>query len=166
MRSLWNCYDKMEFFFTNVMFARLFQNMKNGPMCKEKWQSIVRDFKNFFDHMSRTWHKQKILISMNLQHKVLVHLPNFFNKNVIDVVLELFWKNQSTFCSWSHEWSHERQKWCNRYDWFKETSWRINCAYEPQVHNCESQVDHSHGLQANPPQVDEDFLFQNYDASN
>ncbi len=30
------------------MAIGLFQNMKNGPMCREEWGSIVRDFKNFF----------------------------------------------------------------------------------------------------------------------
>ncbi len=156
----------MEKIFTNVIVVGLFQNMKNGPMCKEKWGSIVRDFKNFFDYMSRTWHKQRILVSMCLQDKVPLHLPKFFNKNIIDVVLELFWENQSKSCSWSQEWPHERYKWYNIFDWFKETSWRINCANGQQVHNCESQVDHNHGLQANSPQVDDDFLFQNYDSSN
>jgi len=45
---------KWNFFFTNVMVVGLFQNMKNGPISKEKWGSIVRDFKNCFDYMSRT----------------------------------------------------------------------------------------------------------------
>jgi hypothetical protein len=80
----------MEFFFSNVMAIGLFQNMKNGSMCQEEWGSIVRDFKNFFDYMSRTWHKQRLLVSMSPQDKVWLHLPNFFNKNIIDVVLELF----------------------------------------------------------------------------
>jgi hypothetical protein len=55
----------MEKIFTNVVDVGLFQNMKNGSMCIEKWGSIVRDFKIFFDYMSRTWHKQRILVFMS-----------------------------------------------------------------------------------------------------
>jgi len=93
---------KWNFFFTNVMVVGLFQNMKNGPISKEKWGSIVRDFKNCFDYMSRTWHKQRILISMSLQDKVPLHLPKFFNRNIIDVVLE---KSINLFMiSWVTSW--------------------------------------------------------------
>jgi hypothetical protein len=37
-----------------VMFVGHFQHLKNGPTCKEKWSSILVDFKNFLNYMFAT----------------------------------------------------------------------------------------------------------------
>ncbi len=34
------------------------QHMKNGFAYKDKWGSILKEFKKIFDYMFRTWHNE------------------------------------------------------------------------------------------------------------
>ncbi len=38
---------------TKIMIVNFFQHTKNGPMCKNKWGSIFKEFKKIFDYSLR-----------------------------------------------------------------------------------------------------------------
>lgn len=78
-----------------MMFVGHFQHLKNRPTCKEKWSSILVDFKNFFDYMFVTLNNEDYW-SLSSQDKVSLHLPRFFNRSVYDMIHE-FMGNRPIF---------------------------------------------------------------------
>ncbi len=84
--------DKLETYVTKwkriskvVMNACCFYHMQNDLAYKDKWESILGNFKWIFDYMSRIGHDEDYW-TLSFQEKTSFHLPHQFGRETYELI--------------------------------------------------------------------------------